>query len=89
MKKNENCADQFLCGLAQGEHEYFINGVKYVATSRFEPYKNKINTTINERFGKAIISDFTPLTKQLQENKIAEEYVCSGCIASDDAGKED
>ena len=83
MKKSENYEDRFLCGLAQEEHEYVINGVKYVVASRFEPFTNKVTPTINERFGRVIVSDSTPLTKQLQDDKMAAEYVCSA------AGEED
>ncbi len=83
MTKKENHEDKFLCGLAQGEHEYIVNGVKYVVASRFEPLTNKVSPIINDRFAKVITNDFTPLTKLPQDDKMASEYVCSA------AGEED
>lgn len=83
----QNNSDGFLCGLYSEEQEYVINGVRYIVESRFESYKDN-TTTITDRFGKVITSDFTQLPINESADKISPEYV-SGCIASSDAGKED
>ena len=77
----------WICGLAQGKNEYKFNNVNFIVESRFEPVDS--DTTIKDRFSRAIISDFIPLTDIFGCSKIAEEYVCSGCVASDDAREED
>ena len=51
--------------------------------------KNNKENTIKSRFSRTITNDFIDLTDDLKKYKMAEEYVCSGCIASDDARKED
>lgn len=71
----------WICGLAQGKSEYKINNVNFIVESRFEPFDS--DTTIKDRFGRTITSDFIPLTVKLEACKMAEEYVCST------AGKED
>ena len=85
MRKSK--INAWICGLAQGKSEYKFNNVNFIVESRFDPFDS--DTTIKDRFGRAITSDFIPLTDILGCSKIAEEYVCSGCVASDDAGKED
>ena len=67
----------FIIGLSQGECEYEINGVKYTVASRFSNGKDKTN--INDRFKRCITNDFAPLTVTNNNDKIADEYVCSGC----------
>ena len=38
--------DRFIIGIGQGEHEYVVNGVKYIVDSVFRPFdfKNIKNT---------------------------------------------
>ena len=38
--------DRFIVGIGQGEHEYTVNGVKYIVDSVFRPFdfKNFKNT---------------------------------------------
>ena len=79
MRKSKNGA--WICGLAQGKSQYKINNVSFIVKSRFEPFDS--DTTINDRFGRTITSDFIPLTEISGPCKMAEEYVCSA------AGKED
>lgn len=74
---------KFICGLAQRENEYVINGVKYIVGSSFMPSKIRNSPTITDRFKKIVTSDFVPLTEESPPSKMAVEYVCST------AGKED
>ena len=74
---------KFICGLAQQENEYVINGVKYIVGSSFMTAKIESNPTITDRFKRIISSDFVPLTDESLPSKMAVEYVCST------AGKED
>ena len=67
----------FIIGLSQGEREYEINGVKYTVASRFLNVEEKTN--ISDRFKRCITNDFAPLTVTNNNDKIADEYVCSGC----------
>ena len=73
MRKSKNGA--WICGLAQGKREYKINNVNFIVESRFEPFDS--DTTIKDRFGRTITSDFIPLTEKLEACKMAEKYVCS------------
>ena len=74
---------KFICGLAQQENEYVINGVKYIAGSSFMTSKIENHPTITDRFKRIVTSDFVPLTDESPPSKMAVEYVCST------AGKED
>lgn len=74
---------KFICGLAQQESEYVINGVKYIVGSSFMTSKVKNHPTITDRFKRIVTSDFVPLTDESPPSKMAVEYVCST------AGKED
>ncbi len=77
----------FIIGVAIGEREYTINGVKYVVEARYQPRQTQTN--IADRIKKFITSDFAHLTLEPPPDIIEAEYVCSGCEASDDARKED
>lgn len=74
---------KFICGLAQQENEYVINGVKYIVGSSFMTSKVENHPTITDRFKRIITSDFVDLTDESPPSKMAVEYVCSA------AGKED
>lgn len=74
---------KFICGLAQQENEYVINGVKYIVGSSFRTAKIQSNPSITDRFKRIITSDFVDLTNESPPSKMAVEYVCSA------AGKED
>lgn len=74
---------KFICGLAQRENEYVINGIKYIVGSSFMTSKTRNNTTITDHFKRIVTSDFVPLTDESPPSTIAVEYVCST------AGKED
>ena len=74
---------KFICGLAQQENEYVINGVKYIVGSSFMTSKVENHPTITDRFKRIITSDFVDLTDESAPSKMAVEYVCST------AGKED
>ena len=80
---------KFVCGLAQQENEYLINGIRYIVGSSFQSAKIQSNPTIAERFKRIIKSDFTPLTAEAIQDKIAADNVCSGCTTSTDVRKED
>ena len=74
---------KLICGLAQQENEYVINGVKYIVGSSFMTSKIRNHPTITDRFKRIVTSDFVPLTDESPPSKMAVEYVCST------AGKED
>ena len=78
MRKSK--IDGWVCGLGQRKVEYKLGNVKYIVESRFEPFDSE--TTIKDRFGKTITSDFIPLTGISEPCKMEAEYVCSA------AGKE-
>lgn len=64
--------------------DYFINGICYKVSSRFEGFKApKLCFTLTERFEKYLGGDFAYLTNTEDENTIQAEYVCST------AGEED
>ena len=74
---------KFICGLAQQENEYVINGVTYIVGSTFITAKVRNCPTITDRFKRIVTSDFVPLTDESPLSKMAVEYVCST------VGKED
>jgi hypothetical protein len=77
----------WIVGIGCGERKYKINNVTYTVSSCFEPFESK--NSIKGRFERTIVSDFVPLTIKTPDCIMADEYVCSGCIASDDAREED
>ncbi len=77
----------FIVGLAPGEREYTVNGVKYVVSAKFQHRENKDNFA--DRVKKFITSDFAHLQIDTQDDIIEAENVCSGCITSEDVRKED
>ncbi len=78
MKKQTN----WIVGISDGKaHEYKIGNVTFTVFSEFEPMKSE--NTIKSRFEKSIKRDFTDLTGEIFDAKMAEEYVYPT------AGKED
>ena len=65
----------WIVGIGCGERQYKINNVTYTVSSHFEPFESKSN--IKDRFERTIVSDFVPLTILPQQDKMANEYVCS------------
>ena len=55
--------DRFIVGIGQGEHEYTVNGVKYIVDSVFRPFdfKNFKNTLaeVVEKYIKNDLADWT------------------------------
>lgn len=80
---------KFICGLAQREEEYVINGVKYIVGSSFQSAKIPSNPSISDRFKRIIQNDAVPLTAESTQSKIAADNVCPGCTTSADVRKED
>ena len=74
---------KFVCGLAQQENEYVINGVKYTVGSSFQSAKIPTSPSITDRFKRVLKSDFIPLTMNFMPTKMNADDVCSA------AGKED
>ena len=74
---------KFVCGLAQQENEYVINGVKYIVGSSFQSAKIPTNPSITDRLKRILKSDFTPLTADFLTTTMNADDVCSA------AGKED
>ena len=72
----------FIVGLAPGEREYTVNGVKYVVSAKFQHRQNKDNFA--ERVKKFITSDFAHLSVNAQDDIIEAENVCCDCEASNE-----
>lgn len=55
--------DRFIIGLGCGEHEYTVNGVKYIVTSKFKPvdFKN-FKDTLADAIEKYIKNDLAECT---------------------------
>lgn len=78
MKNQTN----WIVGISDGNpHEYKIGNVKFTVFSEFEP--KIVGTTIKNRFERSLSGDFTDLTGEIFDAKMAEEYVYPT------AGKED
>ena len=76
----------WIVGFGSEDHEYVINGVKYIVGSKFQKSNFKEpaeNTLLSSRIEKYLTNDFADLTANISTNKISNEYVCSA------AGKED
>ncbi len=69
---------RFIVGLGADEHEYSINGVRYVASSRFQkPFEKPKNQMMSERINDYLSGDFADLTVPSSSDIMAGEYVCS------------
>ena len=74
--------NKFIIGIGDGEHQYTVNGVKYIVSSRFKKFDfNNIKDTLTERIEKYIKNDIAHLTDNLSGSKIDAE-----CVST--AGKE-
>ena len=75
--------DRFIVGIGQGEHEYTVNGVKYIVDSVFRPFdfKNFKNTLaeVVETYIKNDLADWT--------NDEKGGIMITECVST--AGKED
>lgn len=80
---------KFICGLAQKEEEYVINGVRYIVGSSFQSAKILSNPSISDRFKRIIQNDAVPLTAESIQGKMTADNVCPGCTTSADVRKED
>ena len=70
-----NNRTNWIVGISDGKaHEYKIGNVTYTVFSEFEPMKSE--NTIKSRFERSLTGDFTDLTGEFFEDKMAEEYVC-------------
>ncbi len=72
---------RFIVGLVADDHEYSINGVRYVVSSRFQkPFKPK-NLMMSERINGYLSRDFADLTVPSSSDTMAgdvgEEDLCS------------
>ena len=62
-------------GLNHGEQEYFINGVRYLVSSRFESVEAEKKVTILDRIKKIIKSNIVQLRFDEVSDTIEDEYV--------------
>ncbi len=46
------------------EHEYEVNGVKYIVSSSFQKHQSKSPKSISERFGRALKTHFSHLYRK-------------------------
>ena len=75
--------DRFIVGIGQGEHEYTVNGVKYIVDSVFRPFDFKnFKNTLAEVVEKYIKNDLADWTNEEKGGIINTE-----CVST--AGKED
>ena len=72
----------WIIGIGCGEHQYKVGDITYTVSSHFEPINSE--NKINDRIKRTIVSDFAPLTIFEPQDIMADEYVCSGCMTSDD-----
>ena len=75
--------NKFIVGLKDHDHEYEINGVKYIVSSSFQTARIKEHQGIVERFGKALKSQFAHLYRKCGFDIMAVDKACST------AGKEE
>ena len=75
--------NKFIVGLVDRDHEYEINGVKYIVSSSFQTAKIKEHQSITERFGKALKFQFAHLYRKCGFDIMAVDKACST------AGKEE
>lgn len=75
--------DKFIVGLVDRNHEYEINGVKYIISSSFQTAKIKEYQSITQRFGKALKEQFAHLYRKCGFDIMAVDKACST------AGKEE
>ena len=75
--------DRFIVGIGQGEHEYTVNGVKYIVNPVFRPFDFKnIKNTLAEAVEKYIKNDLADWTNDEKGGIMNTE-----CVST--AGKED
>ena len=75
--------DRFIVGIGQGEHEYTVNGVKYIVDSVFKPFDLKnFKNTLAEVVEKYIKNDLADWTNDEKGGIMSTE-----CVST--AGKED
>ena len=75
--------DRFIVGIGQGEHEYTVNGVKYIVDSVFRPFDLKnFKNTLAEVVEKYIKNDLADWTNDEKGGIMSTE-----CVST--AGKED
>ena len=75
--------DRFIVGIGQGEHEYTVNGVKYIVDSVFRPFDFKnFKNTLAEAVEKYIKNDLADWTNDGKGGIMNTE-----CVST--AGKED
>ena len=75
--------DRFIVGIGQGEHEYTVNGVKYIVDSVFKPFDLKnFKNTLAEVVEKYIKNDLADWTNDEKGGIMNTE-----CVST--AGKED
>lgn len=67
---------RFIIGLGSGEHEYTVNGVRYIVTSKFIPldFKN-FKDTLADAIEKYINNDLAEWTDEENCSKIDAECV--------------
>lgn len=65
---------RFIVDLGAGEHEYRINGVRYIVSSRFQkPFEKPKNPMMPERISGYLSGDFAELTVPTSSDTMAEE----------------
>ena len=83
MRKNNG--DCFIVGMDFEDHEYTINGVKYIVSAQYAPtvVSGEGEKTFSELLQNYVGSDLSDLTAAEDADMLAFEYACSA------AGEED
>ncbi|MBE7009828.1 MAG: hypothetical protein E7422_12100 [Ruminococcaceae bacterium] len=83
MKQNNG--DCFIVGIGTDEHEYVVNGVRYIVSTRYAPtaLDGEGEHTLSDRLKNYVSSDLSDLTESGGEGMLEDEYAFSA------AGKED
>lgn len=78
MNNNKTKNLRFIVGLGTDEHEYRVNGVRYIVSSHFQkPFKKPKNPMMSERVNHYLSGDFAELTVGEHSSTMMTEYVCS------------
>lgn len=78
MNNNKTKNLRFIVGLGADDHEYSVNGVRYIVSSRFQkPFEKPKNPMMSEMINDYLSGDFADLTVNSDSDTMTEEYVCS------------
>ena len=85
IQMKPNNGDCFIVGIGTDEHEYTVNGMRYIVSARYAPTSidGEGEHTLSDQLKKYVSSDLSDLTDAGGEGMLEDEYAFSA------AGKED